>query len=272
MDEATKPEAQPVRPKFALLESGGYSSKKTSPRGVLVSVVLHGALIAAAVFATVETKKDRDRGRIKEEKIVFVAPNTPKPPPPAKPLPEPPKPIVKPAAPKQLYTAPKAAPPAPKFPTFEMPKAPVNVPSTLPDIDLSRKIVDDIPAGAVGQRNGEREGGKGKPGDTGTGLGEPNKAYSEFEVEETAAPAGGSPNYPSALRGAGISGQVQAEFIIGPDGRVEDGSVKILQSSHEGFANAVKDFLRRAKFRPGRVGGKGVRQVVQQAFTFKLDR
>ena len=81
---------------------------------------------------------------------------------------------------------------------------------------------------------------------------------------------GSSPRHPSLLQSAGVEGDVRAQFIVDTLGRVEQGSVRILESTHESFAQAVRDALLRARFVPAEVGGRKVRQLVEQPFSFKL--
>jgi protein TonB len=61
-----------------------------------------------------------------------------------------------------------------------------------------------------------------------------------------------------------------AQFIVGPDGRADVGSFKVLKSSHELFTSAVRAALPQMRFSPALVGGRPVRQMVQQPFTFSI--
>src|SRR5688500_16433143 len=90
-----------------LLESGArpYGSTK----GVAVSMVLHGALIALAVVGTAKVTLP-PREKVEEHPILYVAA------PPPKPIEAPPKPLPevkappKAKAPEKVFKAPKAAP------------------------------------------------------------------------------------------------------------------------------------------------------------------
>jgi protein TonB len=46
----------------------------------------------------------------------------------------------------------------------------------------------------------------------------------------------------------------------------------VLKSSHELFTQAVKNALPNMRFYPAEVGGKKVKQLVQQPFTFSLSK
>ncbi|MBA3580524.1 MAG: energy transducer TonB [Gemmatimonadaceae bacterium] len=57
--------------------------------------------------------------------------------------------------------------------------------------------------------------------------------------------------------------------VVGANGRVER-DIVILDSTSPDFTSAVETFLRRARFSPARVGGRPVRQMVEQRFVFEL--
>ena len=69
-----------------------------------------------------------------------------------------------------------------------------------------------------------------------------------------------------------VRGEVLAQFVVDADGRYEPGSFKVLKSSHELFTQAVKNALPNMRFYPAEVGGKKVKQLVQQPFTFSLQK
>jgi protein TonB len=94
----------------------------------------------------------------------------------------------------------------------------------------------------------------------------------EDQVEKAviAIPGTATPRYPSMLQRDGIEGEVRAQFVVDTLGRVESGSFKSLDPVHDLFAQAVRDALGRARFRPAEVGGHKVRQLVEQTFTFRI--
>jgi protein TonB len=59
---------------------------------------------------------------------------------------------------------------------------------------------------------------------------------------------------------------------VDTSGRYEAGSFKVLKSAHDQFTNAVKNALPRMRFYPAEVGGRKVKQLVQQPFTFSLSK
>jgi len=96
--------------------------------------------------------------------------------------------------------------------------------------------------------------------------------YFDFQVERAAQPipGAGSPRYPTALRSAGVSGEVLAQFVVGTDGRVDVSSFKAVRSSDAQFTQAVLDALPSMRFTAAEMGGKPVKQLIQQPFVFQL--
>lgn len=94
--------------------------------------------------------------------------------------------------------------------------------------------------------------------------------YFEFQVDKMAAQIPGTVGvkYPEALRSAKVEGEVLAQFVVDTTGRYEDGSFKVLKSTHELFTQAMRDALPQMRFTPAEVGGVKVRQLVQQPFIF----
>jgi protein TonB len=72
------------------------------------------------------------------------------------------------------------------------------------------------------------------------------------------------------LRSANVEGEVLAQFVVDTTGRVDMGTFKVLKSSHDLFAAAVKSALASARYYPAEIGGRKVKQLVQQPFTFSL--
>jgi len=87
-----------------------------------------------------------------------------------------------------------------------------------------------------------------------------------------AIPGTATPRYPSMLQTAGVEGDVRAQFVVDTLGRVEQGSVRVLDTTHDLFASAVRDALNRARFKAAEAGGRKVRQLAEQVFTFRIER
>lgn len=80
----------------------------------------------------------------------------------------------------------------------------------------------------------------------------------------------GIPRYPDMLRAAGIEGTVIVQFAVDTAGRVDMNSVKVLSSTHELFAAAVRDALGRFRFKPAEADGRRLTALAQMPFDFRL--
>lgn len=102
-----------------------------------------------------------------------------------------------------------------------------------------------------------------------TGAAQEGVPFARTIVDEPASPiVPARPEYPAQRASLPLEGRVTAEFIIDTSGVVEQGSVRIVASTHEAFARAVLEALPQARFRPGRLSGQPVRQLVRQDFRF----
>ncbi|HEY8176371.1 MAG TPA: TonB family protein [Gemmatimonadaceae bacterium] len=222
--------------------------KQRTVKQLALSVFIHTVLIGAAVYGTLQAKEAIEKP--KAEKVEFVQMKKDEPPPPEK------------APPPEVI----AAPPPPKG--FQVLTAPIKIPEVLPDIDLSKKVTDENDFTGKGVVGGI---GKGVVGGTGP-VGD--QTYFEFQVEKQVAPAPGNPGprYPDMLRSANVEGEVLVQFVVDTTGRVEMSQFKVLKSSHDLFTNAVKQALTGMRFYPAEIGGRKVKQLVQQPFNFTLTR
>ena len=159
-------------------------------------------------------------------------------------------------------------PPPPKG--FQVLSAPVEIPNVIPDIDLSKKVTDEADFSGKGVAGGVAKGIEGGKGPVPQG----DQPYFDFQVEKPVVMAPGSqgPAYPDMLRSAGIEGQVLAQFVVDTTGRADMSSFKALKSDNDLFTTAVKNALQRMRFLPAEVGGRKVKQLVQQPFQFSLNR
>jgi protein TonB len=94
----------------------------------------------------------------------------------------------------------------------------------------------------------------------------------QVEREVQRLPGAPAPRYPEQLRANNVTGQVLMRFVVGTDGRVEPGSFEVISSPEKAFSDAVRTAIMSTRFRPAEVGGRAVRQLVEQSFTFKMDR
>lgn len=232
------------------------AKRQRSAGGTMASIVLHGALIGLAVVATASAAIEAEKP--KEEKVEFVEAPKDEPPPPepeVEPAPPPPPDVV-------------AAPPPPKG--FQVVTPPIDIPDVIPKIDLSRKAIDEADFSGKGVAGGTSKGVEGAPPAPIVGD---NQTYFEFQVEKPVVSLNNAqPNYPGMLQSQGVAGQVIAQFTVDTTGRVEPNSFKVIESSHDLFTSAVRNVLPRMRFQPAEVGGRKVRQLVQQPFVFSIGK
>ena len=98
------------------------------------------------------------------------------------------------------------------------------------------------------------------------------KVYSALQVDEMVEryPFSAAPIYPPLLSAMGKEGKVDATYVVDGNGRVDTMTIKVLTSDDSLFTQSVRTALADALFRPAKRGGKTVRQLVQQRFSFRL--
>jgi protein TonB len=69
-----------------------------------------------------------------------------------------------------------------------------------------------------------------------------------------------------------VEGEVLAQFVVDTTGRADMSTFKVLKSSHELFTQSVRNVLPNMRFYPAEIGGRKVKQMVQQPFTFALTK
>ncbi len=233
-----------------LLESEAKKTKRTG--GGLASIIIHGAIVVGLVVATANAGQDLTED--KQEVVEFVEVAKDEPPPEVEQAPPPPDAV--------------AAPPIAKG--FQVLQPPDVIPLEIPEIDLSRAVTNEEDFSGKGVAGGIAKGVEGgipqvPQGDT---------PYFEFQVEKPAAMASGQQNmrYPEMLRSAQVEGTVLASFVVDTSGKADMSTFKVLRSDHELFTVAVKNALPSIRYLPAEVGGRKVKQLVQQPFQFSLAR
>jgi TonB family protein len=220
-----------------LLESAG-GSKRRGSGWTAASVMIHGTIMAAAILATTRAAQSAFEPPV-VERIKFVEP-----------LPVPVRP--RPTMPIIGEIRPTIA-----LPVVDLPVVPTLsfAATSLPPID--GPVVSGTPSwlGA-------------------TTVTAPGEVHDPHEVERVVRirAGNGSPAYPRPLRAVSIEGDVLVRFVVDTLGRVEPGSVSIVQSTHDLFSAAVRDWITRTRYEPASIGRTRVRQLVQQRVGFTLDR
>ena len=208
-----------------------YAKSTTLTPSVALSIVAHSALIGAAVAATVDAAV---QGKpLPDNSIVrFLAP----PDRPAGQLPQ-----------REMVRFVALAVPAPGSGV---------VPQAVEKVKLQDKIdgMDERDALPLPELHGE------------------DSVFSVVEVDSAAARYewSAAPAYPPKMLEHRVDGSVRAEFIVAQDGYADTASLRILVSTHPDFTKAVRDALPFMRFRPAKIGGASVNQLVQQEFQFKI--
>jgi len=223
--------------------------KKTKSRGgTIFSFIAHYGLILFVIYTSAQAAQQDDGP--KQEKVDFVEVKKEE--------------VVKKEEPPPPELV--AAPPPPKG--FQVLTAPVEIPNVLPDIDLTRRVTNEADFTGKGAAGGFSTGVETK-----TPVKE-NETYFEFQVEKPVmqAPNSPTPQYPDILRQAGVEGEALVSFEVDSTGRAVPSTFKVIRTTHELFATAVKNALPRMRFIPAEVGARKVRQLVQQPFSFAITK
>lgn len=209
------------------------------------ALLLHAALVAGAVRATAAPPPERRPVRQLDTVPIIVPP-------------EPPRPAPLPAAP--------AAPAAPPVPgpgiTFDPPAIP---PTTIPPLDSAAPPLDpELLRRLAGTRSAPAGPTVVPVGDT------PGRLVPVAEADEPlTATFMPRPVYPPALADAGVGGRVVMRFVVDTTGRVEAGTITVGASPHPALADAVREALLKARFKPGRSHGAPVRVLAEMPVTFR---
>jgi protein TonB len=226
-----------------LIESRG--TRTTSFGESMISVLVHAGIIGAFIVATAHATVAHV-SEARERAITF----TPTPPPP-----------IAPAMPTAFTATPIAK-------GFTVLRAPIDIPTSLPTVDLSLPPTDPTNFTGIGKPGGLGNGLEGATGVAPT----PNDVFLANQVDRPVVmlPGSAGPAYPESLRAAGIEGWVTAQFVVDSVGRVDLARLTILESQHPLFSAAVRTALARMRYLPAEAGGTRVAQLVQQTFQFTV--
>ncbi len=231
-----------------LLESRARVQRRSG--GIALSVVTHVALIGVATAATVHARPEKA-----EKPKAIVISFTPAPPAP-KPVP----------VEHQTATLVTKLSTLPRMQTIEL-VAPTVVPPKLPPINPGGTPTgDDVVVVRGGSGSGSSHG-------TAFDVG-PSESSTDWRGTEVLMHvlSSGKPRYPESLRQAGVDGSVLIQFTVDTTGRVDMGSVKVLNSTHDMFTSAVRQSLGAFRFKPAEVNGKRVPALAQMPFEFHLSK
>jgi len=231
--------------RVTLPESG--SSRPRSLGGTVVSTIVHAAVIGSIVTTTGYTA-ERLTTPSKPQHVVIISPRVPQ-----RDKPMPARPVT-----SKLMLATNLTTPPPA----EIPAISLNIRDGLPPIGAR--------IGTIGLAEFSitpRDTLSGRRGD-----GASDQPYTDLMVERqvSARPGNLPPRYPDLLRSAGVEGMLHAQFVVDTTGRVERESIRFTRGGHSLFERAVVETLLRSRYFPAEAGGRKVRQLVEQAFSFAL--
>jgi protein TonB len=233
----------------------GQKRRIISPATIAASVAAHILLLGGAVYAAAA-----DRARGPDERLTGVI--------------EFPPPELEPKQPEVV----EPTPPAPAQPDEP---APDPVPGETLQLETPTETPENIipePVGAV-PVDPKEFSGQGPVGNViGEPTGEPVKVVppappvepaEEWVIDDRSVEQrpeldrGGLTRameryYPSVLRDSRVAGRVVIEMIVDTDGRVRDGSVRVIETSHPAFGEAALRAAERFRFRPGKMAGTPV--------------
>jgi len=97
-------------------------------------------------------------------------------------------------------------------------------------------------------------------------------AFAILDVDSAAVrdPRSAAPAYPPDMEARGINGSVTVRFVVDSTGLVDVSTVKVLATTNESFARAVRAAMPLMRFRPAMIGPRAVRQMSEQDFAFKV--
>jgi TonB family protein len=78
------------------------------------------------------------------------------------------------------------------------------------------------------------------------------------------------PIYPPVLQAAGIAGSVDVQFVVDTVGRAEAASWHVVGSTNRAFEEPAREAIMASRFKPARIKGRVVRQLVSQRISFTV--
>jgi TonB family protein len=97
-------------------------------------------------------------------------------------------------------------------------------------------------------------------------------AFALLDVDSAAIrdPRSAAPAYPLDMEARGIEGLVRVRFVVDSTGLIDVSTIKVLATTNESFARAVRAAMPEMRFKPASIGGRAVRQLSEQEFAFKV--
>lgn len=226
-----------------LVASGGDAVHERAWSSRAVSLVLHSALIGAAIGATRHPAPPVEDA-VRDTVIVFPGP---------------------PDAP-HAPTPPPAAPSAPSAPVIRLP---VEVPPVIPapePMPMTPPSFTQWPTAS----DTSRLPGPGSPGTPGNLLAPAAPIDARIADEPPLLLGHPTPHYPEMLRQAGIEGRVVVEVVLDTVGRAEPASLRVVSGAHPLLDAEASAVVLASRYRPARMGGRPVRVRILVPVGFTL--
>ena len=101
-----------------------------------------------------------------------------------------------------------------------------------------------------------------------------DNAMSAVEVDSIAIfdATSAAPEYPQTMALRRVEGTAVLRFVIDSTGLIDMATVRVMSTTHSAFARAVLEAMPKMKFRPASIAGHPVRLLVEQAFSFKIQK
>ncbi len=246
-----------------LLES--QHTEERHPAEAVLSVVIHASIFTVLFSFTTAAAPEIQRALA--ERVTFAQMHREDPPAPKREAP----PIV-----EDVVAAAAVGGPLPAK-GFQVLSVPIGIPDALPPIDFTKAVTDEADFSGRGVAGGVARGVVGgvvmkDPPPVIEGAPREAPVYLQTQVEKLASARPDNPTlqYPEMLRRAAVEGSVSVQFVVDTNGRADLSSFKVLNSTHELFTEAVRAHLALLRYFPAEIGGRKVRMLVQQPFSFSL--
>ena len=211
----------------------------------IASVIAHVIVIAVAVKLTSGAAETVKKILADSHMLFIKAPEPPPPPPP----------------PDQKVVV-SANPPPQGFQTIMPPRV---IPTEIPPVNLNEKF-DPKNFSGKGVEGGLATGVVG-----GTGPVSTQDTYTDAQVDDPVVPIScPEPKYPPALKTVGVQGSVTLRYVVGTDGRAEPGSVRVMNSTNKAFEEPAVETISKCTYKPAKIKGTAVRQLVEQNVRFTI--
>jgi len=202
-----------------------------------LSVVVHGAMIVAAVVATRPPSSMLESGLA--NRIFYIPP------------PDRPRSPAGGASTVHYITLAKGLGAGPGPSTTDARR-----PITLPE--KSREAGNEHPDSATAPAS--------------TGEANTDSVFTILEVDSAVVRSASSaaPAYPLDLLERHVEGFVLARYVVDTTGFADAASLDVVRATDPGFERSVREALPYMRFSPAKIGRQKVRQLVEQTFTFRI--